>query len=226
MFVICFLRIISKRAKTFYLTSVNKLLSAGFIISLLFLISCGDSPDEKKNKAPLKDYRDTSVQLKEAKNLLGDNVKLTFMGDFDESKKEEIAAGSEINTKEEWGIKFTSIDISEDKPKKIFETDLLEGSFDDCKVEKLTLSSKDYEFLYYNSRDYFLGSGGGEVFSYIIDFNEKEIYYAHLVADNKKVSLYISENINNDDIRKFFLDTFKRDFPSLVLISQDIEYDE
>jgi hypothetical protein len=205
---------------------LNKFLPVVLFVLLAFLISCGDSTDKKKNKAPLKDYRDPSVQLKEAKNLLGDNVKVTFIGNFDKSKKEEIAGGSEINTKDEWGIKFTSIDITGDKPKKIFETDLLEGSFDDSKVEKITLSSKDYELLYYNSRDYFLGSGGGEVFSYIIDFNEKEIYYAHLVADNKKVSLYISENINNDDIRKFFLDTFKRDFPSFVLISQDIEYDE
>jgi len=205
---------------------LNKFLTAVLFISFLFLISCGDSQDEKKNKAPLKDYKDSAVQLREAKNLLGNDVKVTFLGNFKNDSEEEIVAGSEINTKDEWGIKFTSIDITGDEPKKIFETDLLEGSFDDSKVDKLRLASKSYELLYYNSGDYFMGSGGGDVFGYIIDFNEKEIYYAHLVADNKKVSLYLSENINNDDIRKFFLDTFKRDFPTFVIVSQDIEYDE
>ncbi len=29
-----------------------------------------------------------------------------------------------------------------------------------------------YDLIYYNSLDYFLGSGGGEVYSYIIDFNK------------------------------------------------------
>jgi len=205
---------------------LNKFLNAVLFISFLFLISCGDSQDEKKNKAPLKDYKDSAVQLREAKNLLGNDVKVTFLGNFKNDSEEEIVAGSEINTKDEWGIKFTSIDITGDEPKKIFETDLLEGSFDDSKVDKLRLASKSYELLYYNSGDYFMGSGGGDVFGYIIDFNEKEIYYAHLVADNKKVSLYLSENINNDDVRKFFLNTFKRDFPTFVIVSQDIEYDE
>jgi len=205
---------------------LNKILHIVLFVSLLFLISCGDSTEKKKNKAPLKDYKDTAVQLKAARSLLGDIAKVTFIGNFVSGNNEEIAAGSEINKKDEWGIKFTSIDITGDKPKKIFETELLEGSFDDSKVEKLSLESKNYELLYYNSRDYFMGTGGGEVFSYIIDFNEKEIYHAHLVADKKKISLYLSGNIDNDDVRKFFLNTFKRDFPSFVLVSQDIEYDE
>jgi hypothetical protein len=204
---------------------LNKFLFNGIIFSFLFLISCGDSQEEKKSKAPLKDYRDSEVQLKEAKNLLGSNVKVTFLGNFESNKNEELVAGSEINTKDEGGIKFTSIDISGEKPKKIFETGLLEGSFDEGKVEKLRLAELNHELLYYNSGDYFMGSGGGEVFGYILDFNEKEIYYAHLVVDNKKVSLYLSENINSDDIRKFFLDTFKRDFPAFTLVSNDIKYD-
>jgi hypothetical protein len=205
---------------------LNKYFAALFFISLFFLTSCGDSNEEKKNKAPLKDYNDSSVQLKEAKNLLGEQVKVTFIGNFDEVINKEIAAGSEINTKEEWGIKFTSIDVSGEKPKKVFESNLLEGSFEDSRLEKMNLPSKNYDLLYYNSRDYFMGTGGGEVFSYIVDFDEKEIYNAHLVIGNQKVSLYLSENIKDDSVRKFFLDTFKKDFPTFVLVSKDIEYDE
>jgi hypothetical protein len=203
---------------------LNKYFSAVLFIFLAFLLSCGDS-DEKKNKAPLKDFRDPAVQLREAKSLLGDNARITFIGNFDKDDNEEIVAGSEINTKDEWGIKFTSININSEKPEKIFETRLLEGSIEESRIEKLNLSSKDYDLLYYNSLDFFMGSGGGEVFCYIIDFNEKEAYYAHLVADNKKVSLYLSDNIKNDDVRQFFLNTFKRDFPTYILVQQDIKYD-
>ena len=205
---------------------LNKYFTALFFISLFFLASCGDSNKEKKDKAPLKDYNDSSVQLKEAKNLLGEQVKVTFIGNFDGSINQEIAAGSEINTKEEWGIKFISIDVSGEKPKKVFESNLLEGSFEDSRLEKLNLPTKNYDLLYYNSRDYFMGTGGGEIFSYIVDFDEKEIYNAHLVVGNQKVSLYLSENINDDSVRKFFLDTFKKDFPTFILVSKDIEYDE
>ena len=203
---------------------LNKYFSAVLFIFLAFLLSCGDS-DEKKNKAPLKDFRDPAVQLREAKSLLGDNARITFIGNFDKDDNEEIVAGSEISTKDEWGIKFTSININSEKPEKIFETRLLEGSIEESRIEKLNLSSKDYDLLYYNSLDFFMGSGGGEVFCYIIDFNEKEAYYAHLVADNKKVSLYLSDNIKNDDVRQFFLNIFKRDFPSYILVQQDIKYD-
>lgn len=203
---------------------LNKYFSAVLFIFLAFLLSCGDS-DEKKNKAPLKDFGDPAVQLREAKSLLGDNARITFIGNFDKDDNEEIVAGSEISTKDEWGIKFTSININSEKPEKIFETRLLEGSIEESRIEKLNLSSKDYDLLYYNSLDFFMGSGGGEVFCYIIDFNEKEAYYAHLVADNKKVSLYLSDNIKNDDVRQFFLNTFKRDFPTYILVQQDIKYD-
>jgi hypothetical protein len=203
----------------------NKIFTGILITSLAFLISCGDS-DEKKVKAPLKDYNDPSVQLREAKSFLGNNAKITFLGNFDKDKKEELVAGLEINNKDEWGIKFTAIDITKEKPEKLFETNLLEGSIEESRIEKLNLSGKDYDLLYYNSRDFFMGSGGGEVFSYIIDFNEKQTYYAHLIADNKKVALFLSDNIEDDKVRQFFMNTFKNDFPSYVLIEQDIEYEE
>jgi ABC-type Zn uptake system ZnuABC Zn-binding protein ZnuA len=65
---------------------LNKIFSAVITFTLIFLFSCGDSGEEK-NKAPLKDYRDPAVQLNEAKKILGDNVEVTFIGNFNEDKK-------------------------------------------------------------------------------------------------------------------------------------------
>ncbi|RPI67719.1 MAG: hypothetical protein EHM47_15375 [Ignavibacteriales bacterium] len=203
---------------------LNKFLSVVLIVLISFFISCGDN--EEKKQAPLKDFKDPAVQLKEAKSLLGEDAQMTFLGNFDKNKNEELIAASEINTKDEWGIKFTSIKLNNEKPEKVFETKLLEGFLEDSRLEKLNLSSKDYELLYYHSGDFFMGSGGGEVFSYVIDFEEEEVYYAHLVADNKKISLYISDNISDDEVKQLFLNTYKRDFPAYVLVQEDVLYED
>jgi hypothetical protein len=79
--------------------------------------------------------------------------------------------------------------------------------------------------MYYNSQDYFLGSGGGEVFSYIIDFNNKKTYYAHLFSEGKKVSLFLSVNIDIPEIKDFFTSAFKKDYPGLVLVTKDVNID-
>jgi hypothetical protein len=205
---------------------LNRFIVTAIILFPLFIFNCGDSQEKKNNKAPLKDYKDPAAQLKEAKNILGNDAKLTFLGFFNDDKQEEIIAGLEINTKEEWGIKFAVMDISQEKPVKAYETKLLDGSLTDGHLDKIKLPSLKYEMLYYNSGDYFLGSGGGEVFSYIVDYKNKEVYYSHLVVGSKKTSLYLSENIKNDDIRKFLLNALKKDFPALVLVSQDIEFDD
>jgi len=205
---------------------LNRFLITAIILLPLLIFNCGDSQEGKNNKAPLKDYRDPAVQMKEAKNILGSDTKLTFLGFFNDDKQEEIAAGLEINTKEEWGIKFAVMDISKEKPKKVYETKLLDGSLSNGHIDKIKLHSLNYELLYYNSGNYFLGSGGGEVFSYIVDYKNKEVYSSHLVAGSKRTSLYLSENIKNDDIRKFLLNALKKDFPALVLVSHDIEFDD
>ncbi len=205
---------------------LNRFIVTAIILFPLFIFNCGDSQEKKNNKAPLKDYKDPVVQLIEAKSILGNDAKLTFLGFFNDDKQEEIAVGLEINTKEEEGIKFAIMDISKENPEKVYETKLLDGSLSNGHLDKIKLPSLNYDLLYYNSGDYFLGSGGGEVFSYIVDYKNKEVYYSHLVADSKRTSFYLSENIKNDDVRKFLLNAVKKDFPALELVSHDIEFDD
>ena len=173
----------------------------------------------------MKDYKDPAVLLHEAKNALGENTKTAHLGRFESNVENEVVAGTEINTKDEWGIKFALLKITNNDLKKIYETDLLDGSFNSSLVSKIKLPSTGYELIYYNSQGYFLGSGGGEIFSYLIDFNVRKIFYAHLVIEPKEISLYISDNIENPDIKNFFINNFKKDYPSLTLVSKDIEID-
>ena len=68
-----------------------------------------------------------------------------------------------------------------------------------------------------------MGSGGGEVFSYIVDFENKQVYYAHLVVEpGSSTSLFISENTQNKELINFFTLTFKKDHPTLKIVEDDI----
>ena len=72
-----------------------------------------------------------------------------------------------------------------------------------------------------------MGSGGGEQFSYIINFNDSEIYYAHLISVPKKVdTIFLSNNIKNEQIKNFFLSIAKKDFPNINVSSTDIKLDK
>ena len=167
------------------------------------------------------------VLKEETSKILGENTQVTFTGLFDNDKTAKIVAGTEVNTENAWGIRFSLIKRNDNKLTKSFQTKLLEGSFKECLVNKIKFPFFDYELIYYNSRDYYMGSGGGEVFSYIIDFDKKETYYAHLVVEPEKpVYLYLSDNVISPEIKNFFVGNFKRDYPSPTLVSKDIDLED
>ena len=209
----------------------QKLLSNKIIQSLvLFLVftlifGCGKTEQKKVEEQPVKNFNDPSVMLQESQKVLGKSAKTAYSGTFEDKTKNEIVAGLEIDTKDELGIKFALLKIVGNKLEKGFETALLDGSITDGYTSKINLPPTDYELLYYNSQDYYVGSGGGEVFSYLIDFKLKKVYYAHLIIEPKTISLFLSENIDNQEIKDFFIKNFRKDYPSLTLVSKDFILD-
>lgn len=204
--------------------SLNKIIRKSLQISLIFLlvISCSD----KENKMPVLDFQNKTKLLEAVKKHFDKNSNIAFGGVFDETGKQTVIVGREIENSEDWGLKFTQLEIVDNEFKVKYETDLLDGSFKQGFIDKIKFSSFDTELIYYNSRDYYLGSGGGEIFSYIIDFEAKQVYYAHLVIEpSTSVSLFISENTGNKEIRNFFVLTFKKDYPNLKLVDDDIIID-
>lgn len=197
---------------------INRLLLALFIL----LVGCSD----KNEKIPVLNYEDKKQMLEVVKRFFDENATNSFGGVFDDSGKETIIAGIERNDKSEWGIKFIQLKKVDNEFETIFETKLLDGSFKESLVDKIKFPMRDYEMIYYNSQGYFMGSGGGEVISYIIDFGKKEIYYAHLVADPEiPPSLYISPNTQDRYIKEFFYSYFKKDYPKLRIVEEDIKLD-
>src|SRR5690606_12417407 len=192
------------------------------MIFLTFLISCGEKEPEYTEVKP--DFNNQDFVLEQAKKTLGDNVEFAYSGLFDSDSVLDVSAGTEIVNKDIWGIKFFLLKINNEKLETEYESDLLEGSFNECLIQKIKFPSFPYELIYYNSLDYYLGSGGGEVFSYIVDLNEKEIFYAHLIAEpDQPVSLFLSENITNNDVKNLFISNFKRDYPTLKVVTSDVD---
>lgn len=190
------------------------------ILSLFWgIISCSD----KQEKIPVLDFENKVQVLDIVKNYYNKETQVAFGGLFDETGKQYIAAGFEINNLDEWGIKFDFLEKSGNEFNTKYETELLEGSFKESFVDKIQFSSIDYDLVYYNSQGYFMGSGGGEVFSYLVDFENKQVYYAHLIVESESLtSLFISENTQNKELINFFTLTFKKDHPSLKIVEDDI----
>ncbi len=193
-----------------------------FVLLLLFLNSCNkkQGPDQEELN---KSYNNPSFVLGEAKALLGNDVKQTFKGRFDKDSVIEVIAGTEIANKAQWGIRFYFLKLIDGKLTKVWQTELLPGSFKGSLCDKIKFPSFDHELVYYNSKDFYLGSGGGEVFSYIINFQDKKTYSAHLIDESKPVSLFISDNIDVSEIHNFFVSIFKKDYPKLNIIDKDIQ---
>lgn len=199
------------------------LLKSILVFVIIFLVvSCS----EKENKIPVINYQDKTQLTEIVKRHFDENVSIVLGGIFDETGKQTIAVGQEIENSNDWGIKFIQLEMINNDLKIKYETELLDGSFKESFIDKIKFSSFDHELIYYNSKGYYLGSGGGEVYSYIVNFEAKQVYYAHLVIDpSSSVSLFISENTQSKELRNFFTLTFKKDYPNLKVVEDDIIID-
>jgi hypothetical protein len=198
----------------------------GFTFILIFVLttlipSCSDKKEDVQK--PVFSFTDSVMVSSETKKILGDKLKFILIGNFDEDSLQEIAAGIELTENNVWGIKFVLLELNDNQLVKTYETSLLDGSFKESLVKKIKFPKFKHEVIYYNSEDYFWGSGGGEVFAYIIDLAENETFYAHLFSESRRpVELFLSKNITEPDLKKFFISSFKKDYPELKLTSDDV----
>ena len=185
---------------------------------ILLLAACGKKDDTNVN------LDDPKVVRNVAHKVLDENIKFTTSGYFTSDEIKSIVASVEVSEKNRFGIQFKLIEILDDEFKNVYTTPVLQGSLDKCILDKIKLSSGTGEMIYYNSQDFYMGTGGGEIFSYVINFSNKEIYYAHLIVEHRSgAALYLSENINKPMLRKFFISYFKKDYPNLRIIDSDIQ---
>ena len=205
------------------LKKVLKLLSnknlALLIMIITFLAGCQKKAAEE---APvvIKSFYNYESLSKEVDSLLQKDESIILVGNFAGDTTQQAAALVYAN-KKEGKLSFDLIGIKDNKFEKRYETQPVDGSLKECKVEKINLPGISNDLFYYNSQIYFMGSSDGEVFAYIVDFKIQTIFYAHLVMEPRKpVLLYLSDG-GNKDIRKFFIDNFKKDYSTLKITAKD-----
>lgn len=196
----------------------NKIFLSVFILALTF------SACKKSNEPPPHNlFENEHMILQTAKDLIGENISFTSAGYFDSDSVKSIVAGTEISEKNTWGIKFYLISWIEGEFRIKYETGLLDGSFVQCLVDKIKFSDSGSELIYYNSKNYFLGTGGGDVYSHIINLKSQKVYSAHLsVISEGRISLELSDNIDKPMIKNFFVSYFRRDYPNLRVVEKAI----
>lgn len=187
------------------------------IILLLIFSGCGSNNEQNVN------FDDKGSIRKLASQLIEENIRFVSAGYFTSESGKSIVAGFDTSEKNKIGISFSLIDKVDDEFQVIYNTGLLEGSFDDCIVDKMKFSSEKGELIYYDSREFYIGSGGGDVFLYLVNMLKRDIYYAHLIVNRTSgTSLFLSDNIADPLLRKFFVSYFKKDYSNLRLINSDI----
>jgi hypothetical protein len=168
-------------------------------------------------------FENEQLVLKTAREMVGDNISFTSAGFFDNDSVKSIVAGVEISEKNVWGIKFYLISWVDGEFKIKYSTEVLNGSFVQCLVNKIKFYQFDNELVYYNSKNYFLGNAGGDVYSYLIDLKNFKVFSAHLsVLPGGRVSLDLSQNIENPMIKNFFTGYFRKDYPNLRLVEKQL----
>jgi hypothetical protein len=190
-----------------------------FFLLLIILAGCQKKSVDQTPVA-VKPFSNYNTLLSEVKNLLKAENSVILLGNFKGDSTQQAVAVIDVNKKEE-KISFNLIEIKDTILEKKDETKPITGSLKGCRVDKISLPGIGNDLLYYNSQIYFMGSNSGEVFAYIIDFKTQKTYYAHLVSQPGKPGvLYMSEK-DNQAVRKYFIDSFRKDYPAFKITSKD-----
>ena len=199
--------------------SSNKYLKILAIAFLVFaFIFCSKKDDRHLNLSNAKVVRNI------AHRVLDENIRFTTAGNFTSDSTISIVAGVEASGRNQFGIQFKLLERVDGEFTLVYSTPVLNGSFDKCIVNKMKLYRYPGEMIYYNSKDFYMGTGGGEVYLYVINFSHKQVYYAHFVVEEHAgAALYLSENVEEPILKKFFINYFKKDYPSLHLVGSDIK---
>lgn len=196
-----------------------------FLVSLLIFTSCEKKVEPTEEQKFLEQVSVPSNALEFLNSKLSEAEDFALIGNFTNKDSLQIASIKEIINEKEWGIRFSIFNFSKDTAIVISNSKIFDGSVKESQVTKVHIDSSNFEMLFYNSGDYFLGSGGGEVFAYLVDFKNGKTHYAHLVLiRNKPAQLFISPSTDDyPGVKNFFENFFKKEFEELKILSRDIQ---
>lgn len=194
---------------------LNRIKHLLFVILIFIIVSCNKGYEPPPHNL----FEDQRQVLQVARETVSERVTFAVSGYFESDSVKSICAGVEETSNNQFGIKFSLVSWQDGEFVHQYTSGLLDGSFDGCIVDKIKILDIPNEVIYYNSKSYFMGSGGGEVFLHVIDLNKRKVYSAHLItASHGPATVELSDNIDIPMLRTFFVSYFRRDYPSLRVI--------
>jgi hypothetical protein len=197
------------------------------ILALLIFYSC-----EKSNQdpAPLAEKlsRIDSLSLRfpnlnpKALSVVTGEIITALEGNFSNAKDVVYAVLIDDQTKNLCHLKIKFIRKFDTYYQAAYSSPSLEGIKKSFGLEKAILPGLSYQLLYFDSGGYYLGSGGGEIFSYLIDAEMARTYSALLrIGDGNPPQILIPRSCNRIEVRNYFIKKLQGLYPEAAV--RDVE---
>ncbi|MCX8009836.1 MAG: hypothetical protein N3A61_01670 [Ignavibacteria bacterium] len=188
---------------------------------LLFVSSCEirkEQPKEQKDESAYKTSSSMNV-IDKAKKFFGDDV--LFADEIylkDSTNKVTVVILTQTKNKIKYGIKFITADLNSDSPFVINQTEFLDGVEENSSFGNLNFADVNQKLLYYDSKTSFLGSGGGDVYVYLYDVNNGNLFSAHAIFLEGEKKILFSKELqkkNNSVYKNWLIDRIFQNIPEL-----------
>jgi hypothetical protein len=190
---------------------------------LVFLIISGCT--KKENNVPQNSLKSDDERIIEFINAQYHCKEVKILNGVFKPNINGFAAVYEVNAGTEFGIKFMLAHIQSDSIVVDYNSKLVDGAVNQSIFERVRITDNSSDAVYYNSSGYFMGSGGGEVFAYVVDFNETTVSFGHVyVTGENQPKLYIPATVKDKETRNFLLNKVRVDFPNVKLVNQDFKF--
>ncbi|MBI2419820.1 MAG: hypothetical protein HYV28_18300 [Ignavibacteriales bacterium] len=150
-----------------------------------------------------------------------------LFGNFTDSSKSICAILLKMESKDlkNLSIAFVDTALINSENFVLYVTEPLEGDPDNTELTSVRLTDIPHPIVYFNTGDFLMGTGGGEVFHYLIDAAKEQIYPAHFIADKSSgFGLYLPPQSRAAVIQDFFHAKVSKQYSPLSTLKRDITY--
>lgn len=192
-------------------------------IPFLFLGGCKQKQDAPETAAPVQNVSAIDALLG-AKLNASNFVKV--QGHFLTMDGEEYAVLRDAKNGRDVGIIISICSVKQGTVTINYETPIVDGAVKHSIFQKVNVPGVTDTLLYYDSGDFFMGSGSGELYAYIIQPKEVSFLKAHLFIDgDTPPKVFIPDTPKTKVLRGYLFNKLRDQFPGLKFAAKDVSID-
>jgi hypothetical protein len=149
-----------------------------------------------------------------------------LQGHFISTDKDEYAVLFESKLGHDIGVAVSVCTISQNAVAVEYSSPVVDGALKQATFQQVVLPGVSDTALYYDSGDFFMGSGSGEVYVYVIFPKTNTIVKGHLfLTGEAPPRLFVPESTTATAVRTYIFNKFKDQYPGLKFAQKDITID-